>query len=95
MFPDILKVLSISRSIVSSPAPVTYYQKPLQLHNNKLSLLLDLLDDEYEGATVLLNIGNNSSKDTASVTAYRSTRPNIYKESVIFNNSRCITIASR
>jgi len=93
MFPDILKVPSTSRSIVSS-APVTCYQKPLQLHNNKLTLLLDVLDDEYEGATVRLNVGNNSSKDTASVTACQSTRPNIYEESVIFNNSRCILIAS-
>jgi hypothetical protein len=73
---------------------VTCYQQPLQLRNKKLALLLDMLDDEYEGATVLLNVWNNSSKDTASVTAYRSTLPNIYAESVIFNNSRCITIAS-
>jgi hypothetical protein len=52
-----------------------------------------MIDDEYEGATVL-NVGKNSSKDTASGTAYQSTWPNIYEESVIFNNSRCITIAS-
>jgi hypothetical protein len=69
--------------------------KITKLHNNKRSLLLDLLDDEYEGATFLLNVGNNSSKDTASVTAYQSTRPNIYEESVVFNNSRCITVAFR
>ena len=59
-----------------------------------ISLLLDLLDDEYEGTTVVLNVGNNSFKDTASVNAYQSTRPNIYGESVTFNNSRCIKIAS-
>jgi hypothetical protein len=69
------------------------YQLPL-VHKNKLSLLLDVLDDEYESTTVLLNVGNNSSKDTASVTAYQPTRPNIYEESVSFNNSRCISIAS-